>query len=229
MQNAEEQILGMPDVPVTGGQPGENSTESPAMNGPEKPKDKPKNKEDEKELLERMMFSPSSTGADSTLEITSTTDEEDFKPNKPTSKELLKMLEKDDNNKISEKYKKELLNKALKDPSSIEVNTPNGWMTVRDAIDAGYNLATGEFDQEPIPKPDLESKLATLDPREADTIRRLTQRGTPQAGLAPMGPSGEMSLEEAGVEPRPDVNPMEGAATEAGMAQGAAPEIPLGM
>lgn len=177
-----------------------------------------------------MMFSPSSGGADSTLEITSTTDEEDFKPNKPTSKELLKILEKDGDNKLSEKYKKELLDKALKDPSSVEVNTPQGWMSVRDAIDAGFNLATGEFDQEPIPVPDLESKLATLDPREAATIRRLTQRGTPQAGPAPMGASsGEMSLEEAGMEPRPDVNPMEGAATEAGMEQGAAPQIPLGM
>ena len=219
MQNEASQVLGMPDASVM--------NEAPV----EKPKDKPKNKDDEKDLLERMMFSPSASNADSTLEITSTTDEKDFKPNKPTSKELLKMLEKDDDNKISEKYKKQLLDKALKDPASVEVNTPQGWMTVRDAIDAGYNLATGEFDQEPIPKPDLESKLATLDPREAETIRRLTKRGTPQAGLAPQGgaPSGEMSLEEAGMEPRPDVAPMEGAATEAGMEQGAAPQIPLGM
>lgn len=42
MQNAEEQILGMPDVPAMGGQPGGNPAESPDNTGIEKPKDKPK-------------------------------------------------------------------------------------------------------------------------------------------------------------------------------------------
>lgn len=220
MQNEASEVLGMEDSPVMGGQ-------SPAMNGPEKPKDKPKNKEDEKDLLERMMFSPSSSGADSTLEISSTTDEKEFKPNKPSSKELLKMLEKDGDNKLSKKYQKQLLDKALKDPSSVEVETPDGWMTVRDAIDKGFNLVTGQFDREPIPVPDLESKLATLDPREAEHIRRLTKRGTPQAPMAPQ--SGEMSLEEAGMEPRPDVPNPEAPASDAGMEMGSAPAIPLGM
>lgn len=214
MQNEASQVLGM-EEPIV------EETDA------KKPKDKPKNKEDEKDLLERMLYSPSSTGADATLEISSTTDDKEFKAKKPTSKELLSILEKDGDNKISEKYKKELLNKALKDPASVEVNTPKGWMTVRDAIDEGFNLATGQFDREPIPKPDLESKLAGLDPREAETIRRLTKRSTPQATMAPT--SGEMSLEEAGMEPRPDVPNPEAPASDAGMEMGSAPAIPLGM
>ena len=223
MQNEASEVLGMEDSPVISGQ----NAESPAISGPEKPKDKPKNKEDEKELLNRMMFSPSSSGADSTLEITSTSDEKDFKPNKPSADELLKILEKDGDNTLSKKYQKQLLDKALKDPTSVEVETPKGWMTVRDAIDEGFNLATGKFDQEPIEKPDLESKLATLDPREAETIRRLTKRGTPQATMQPE--SGEASLEEAGINPRPDIQNPESPASDAGMAMGSAPEIPLGM
>ena len=77
MQNEASQVLGMEDLnsPVMGGQNVVNPAESPAMGGPEKPKDKPKNKEDEKDLLERMLYSPSSTGADATLEISSTTDD----------------------------------------------------------------------------------------------------------------------------------------------------------
>ena len=223
MQNEENAVLGMPDV------------EQPAV---EKPKDKPKDKKAEEELFEKMMFSPSSTDADSTITLDSTSDEsesetkerEEFKNKK--SEDILKVLEKGDDSKLSAKYKKELLDKALKDPSSVEVETPEGWMTVRDAIDKGFNLVTGQFDKEPIPVPNWDEEISKLDPREQETIRRLTQRGTPQAGPAPKGMSpvsGEASLEEGGINPRPDVASPEAPASEAGMAAGAAPEIPLGM
>lgn len=220
MQNEENQILGMPDV---GTQP------------VEKPKDKPKDKEAEDKLFESMMFSPSSTNADSTISLDKTSDEseaeakerEEFKTKK--SEDILKILEKGDDTKLSNKYKKELLDKALKDPSSVEVNTPQGWMTVRDAIDKGFNLATGQFDQEPIEVPDWNAEISKLDPREQETIRRLTQRGVPQAGPAPQPTSGEASLEEGGINPRPDVAAPEAPVSETGMEAGAAPEIPLGV
>lgn len=216
MQNETPQVLGMENVEVP------------------KPKDEPKDTKAEQKLLDEMMFSPTSSGADSTIELTSTTDEKDFKPSdKHNSKELLKMMEssKESDRKLSAKYQKQLLEKALKDPSSIEVNTKDrGWMTVKDAIDEGFNLVTGEFDQEPIPKPNFEEKLKELDPREQATIRRLT-RTNRQAGPRPvMQPqSGEASLEEAGINPRPDVSNPEAPASDAGMAMGSAPEIPLGM
>ena len=221
MQNEASQVLGMEDV-----------TNQPI----EKPKDKPKNKEDEKELLDQMFFSPSSTEADPTVTIDSTTDESEAEKaardemKKKSSGDLLKILEKGDT-KTSEKYQKQLLDKALKDPSSVQVKTEErGWMSVRDAIDEGFNLVTGKFDKEPIEKPDWEGELSKLDPREQETIRRLTRPGTGQAGPRPMpATSGEATLEEAGINPRPDVPQGEPPASDAGMAMGSAPEIPLGM
>lgn len=224
MQNEASQVLGMEDI------------NSPVMGGPEKPKDEPKNKEEEKALLDRMFYSPSAGDADTTVTLDSTTDEtdaerearEDLK--KKNSSDLLKILEKGEG-KTSRKYQKQLLDKALKDPSSVEVETPNGWMTVRDAIDAGFNLATGKFDREPIPPVDWEGAISQLDPREQETIRRLTKPGTGQAGPAPV--SGEASLEEAGINPRPDIATGEEPVSNAGMAMGSVPQggtdIPLGL
>ena len=231
MQNEASQVLGMEDInsPVIGGQ-------SPVTSGPEKPKDEPKNKEDEKNLLEQMFYSPSAGDADTTVTLDSTSDETDAekeardKLKKKDSNDLLKILEKGEG-KTSRKYQKQLLDKALKDPSSVEVETPNGWMTVRDAIDAGFNLATGKFDREPIPPVDWEGEISKLDPREQETIRRLTRPGTGQASPAPV--SGEASLEEAGINPRPDVTTGEPPASDAGMAMGSVPqggtEVPLGL
>ena len=229
MQNEENQVLGMPDV-------GEQT--APV----EPPKDEPKDKEAQADLMEQMMFSPSSTNADSTITLDKTSDESESEAKErkefinKKSEDILKILEEKGDGKLSRKYQKQLLDKALKDPSSVEVNTPQGWMTVRDAIDAGFNLATGEFSEEPIEKPNWEEEISKLDPREQETIRRLTQRGTPQAGPAPMMPpeggqpvSGEASLEEGGINPRPDVAAPEAPVSDAGMEAGAAPQIPLGM
>ena len=41
--------------------------------------------------------------------------------------------------------------------------------------------------------------------------------------------SGEASLEEGGINPRPDVTNPEAPVSEAGMETGSAPQIPLGM
>lgn len=232
MQNEENQVLGMPDI----GMPVESEGTTV-----EKPKDKPKDKEKEKDVIDQMLFSPSSTNADSTITLEKTSDEseaeererKDFENKR--SKDLLKILESDDDSELSEKYQKELLEKALKDPSSVEVNTPRGWMTVRDAIDQGFSLADNDFTREPIPPVDWEGEISKLDPREQETIRRLTQRGTPQVGPNPgneipaEGYTGESSLEEAGINPRPDMMAPEEPVSEGGMSAGAAPEIPLGV
>src|SRR5574344_759420 len=85
-----------------------------------KPEDKPKDKKAEKELLESMMFSPSSSDADPTVTIDKTTDED---KETTDADNIIKVLESGDG-QISEKYRKELLDKALKDPTSVEVETP---------------------------------------------------------------------------------------------------------
>ena len=149
---------------------------------PTKPKDKPKDKDAEKELLDSMMYSPTSADADPMLSIDKTTDDNDRDvKDKPTAKELLDILESG-TGKVSEKYSMELLDQAMKDPTSVVIKTPKGWMTVKDAIGDGYNLETGDFTDEPIPKVDWEGEISKLDPREQETIRNLTQPGRRQAG-----------------------------------------------
>lgn len=152
---------------------------------PKKPKDEPKDKERADELLEEMMFSPTSSGADTMIEVDKTTDDDirDVKK-KPEAEELLKILEKGEG-KISDKYRKELLDKALKDPTSIEVKTPRGWMTVKDAIGEGFDLTTNDFTNEPIPPVDWDGEISKLDPRDQQAIKNLTKPGTRQAGPAP--------------------------------------------
>lgn len=186
---------------------------SPLMTGPKsglpaenagkeikKPKDEAKDEEKANKVLEEMMYSPSSSEADPTLEISNTSDEEKEKL-KPDAEELLNILEKGEG-AISEKYKKELLEKAMKDPTSIEVETPRGWMTVKEAIGEGFDLTTGDFTNEPIPKVDWQGEISKLDPREQETIRKLTQPGTRQAGPSKQPEGGDVIPGETG-EPLP--------------------------
>lgn len=175
MPNEEELMKGAQAAPQEPLTPGGEDT-------PKKPADKPEDKEEANRLLEQMMYSPTSGDADPMIEIDKTTDDDirDVKE-KPEAKELLEILEKG-KGEISEKYKKELMNKAMKDPTSIEVKTPRGWMTVKDAIGDGFDLTTGDFTNEPIPKVDWEGEISKLDPREQEAIRKLTKPGTRQAG-----------------------------------------------
>ena len=196
---------------------------------PTKPKDRPKDEEAANKLLESMMYSPTASDADPMINIDKTTDDDirDTKE-KPEAEELLKLLEKGEG-EISEKYKKELLDKALKDPTSIEVKTPRGWMTVKDAIGDGFDLTTGDFTNEAIPKVDWEGEISKLDPREQESIRKLTRPGTRQAGPSKQpeggdvipGATGEPIPQPAQGQPANDVGAM-GAATMEGT------ELPLG-
>lgn len=175
MPNEEELMQGAPTAPQSPLTPGGEDT-------PKKPTSEPKDKEEANRLLEQMMYSPTASDADPMIEIDKTTDNDirDVKE-KPEAKELLELLEKGEG-EISDKYRKELLDKALKDPTSVEVETPRGWMTVKDAIGEGFDLTTGDFTNQAIPKVDWEGEIAKLDPREQETIRKLTKPGTRQAG-----------------------------------------------
>lgn len=183
-----------------------------------------KNVDSANKLLEQMMYSPTSSDADPMINIDKTTDDDvrDIK-NKIEATKLLEILEKGEG-EISEKYQKELLDKALKDPSSVEVETPRGWMTVKEAIGEGFDLTTGDFTNEAIPKVDWEGEISKLDPREQETIRKLTKPGTRQAG-----PS--VPQEEGGdVIPGPTGEPIPPVAQGAPIPEGAmgGTELPLG-
>jgi hypothetical protein len=198
MPNEKELMQGAPTAapkePLT---PGGEDT-------PNKPADKPKDDEAANRLLEQMMYSPTSGDADPMIEIDKTTDEDirDTKI-KPEAEELLKILEKGEG-EISEKYRKELLDKALKDPTSVEVETPRGWMSVKDAIGEGFDLTTGDFTNEAIPKVDWEGEISKLDPREQETIRKLTKPGTRQAGPSKPAEAGGDVIPGATGEPLPE-------------------------
>ena len=105
MPNEENKTMMPPEqgAPLT---PGGEAT-------PTKPKDKPRDEEAANKLLESMMYSPTASDADPMINIDKTTDNDirDIKE-KPEAEELLKLLEKGEG-EISEKYKKELLDKAL--------------------------------------------------------------------------------------------------------------------
>ena len=189
------------NLPVEGNQPAGPLTPG-GEDTPKKPKDTPKDDEAASELLNDMFYSPSAGDADATLSIDKTADNDirDIKE-KPEAEELLEILEKGEG-KISEKYKRELLDKAMKDPTSIQVKTPRGWMSVKDAIGDGFDLTTNDFTNKPIPKVDWEGEISKLDPREQQAIRNLTKPGTRQAGPAPQG--GDVVPGETG-EPIPPV------------------------
>ena len=235
MPNEEEMNLPVEGMPAEQPTPAEGNPENsgPLTPGgedtPNKPKDKPKDKEDEEELLNAMMYGPGSSDADATLSIEKTSDNDirDIKE-KPEAKELLEILEKGEG-AISDKYKNELLQKAIKDPTSIQVKTPRGWMSVKDAIGDGFDLTTNDFTNEPIPKVDWDGEISKLDPREQQAIRNLTRPGTRQAGPSQQAPSGDVIPNETG-EPIPEAaqgapaNNM-GAMDEAAMG---GTEIPLG-
>lgn len=232
MPNEEEMNLPAEGMPAETPEPTAENTGPLTPGGedtPKKPKDKPKNKEDEEELLNAMMFSPSSSDADATLSIDKTSDNDirDVKE-KPEAKELLEILEKGEG-AISEKYKKELLDMAMKDPTAIQVETPRGWMTVKDAIGDGFDLTTGEFSNKPIPKVDWDGEIAKLDPREQQAIRNLTRPGTRQAGPSQQAPSGDVIPNETG-EPIPEAAQGAPANNLGGMDEAAmgGTEIPLG-
>lgn len=233
MPNEEEMT-----VPAEGmtekAMPAEEQGKSPLTPGgedtPKKPKDEPKNKEEEQELLEQMMYGPGSGNADAILNIDKTTDNDvrDIKT-KPEAEELLKILENGEG-ELSDKYKEELFNKALKDPTSVEVKTPRGWMTVADAIGEGFDLTTGDFTDEPIPKVDWDGEISKLDQRDQQAIRNLTKPGTRQAGPAPMPPSGDVIPGETG-EPVPNMPqgmPANDVGSMGGGAEMGGTELPLG-
>jgi hypothetical protein len=192
-----------------------------------KPKKEKKDEKEAEKVLEEMMYAPTSSDADPTLEISNTTDEEK-ETLKPEASELLEILEKGEG-ALSEKYQKALLDKALKDPTSIEVETPRGWMTVKDAIGEGFDLTTGDFTNEPIPKVDWQGELSKLDPREQETIRKLTTPGTRQAGPSKIPEGGDVIPGETGetLPPQAEGAPANniGAMDEATMG---GTEVPLG-
>jgi hypothetical protein len=72
------------------------------------------------------------------------------------------------------KYKKSLKEQVQANPGMYTMMTPQGRMTVKEAIRKGYNFQTGEFD-----KPDMDQEkekiLGALPEEERKNVKRLTR------------------------------------------------------
>ena len=80
---------------------------------------------------------------------------------------------------MSDTYKKSLAEKAAKNPNAVEVETPEGWMTVKEAIEKGYNPKTGEFDQEKRPPLNMDKYFQHRNKEDRDKIKRkVNPKGT---------------------------------------------------
>ena len=73
---------------------------------------------------------------------------------------------------MSDTYKKSLAEKAAKNPNSVEVETPEGWMTVKEAIEKGYDPKTGEFTEKKLPPLEMDQYFQHRGKEDRDKIKR---------------------------------------------------------
>lgn len=70
------------------------------------------------------------------------------------------------------KYKQDMVKDMVKNPSEYTITTPEGQMTLEEAVKRGYNPKTGQFDLEPIEKPS-EDKISELSKSDQEAYYRL--------------------------------------------------------
>ena len=98
---------------------------------------------------------------------------------------------------FSKKYKSHLIEQALKDPASVEIKTPEGWMTMKEAREKGFDAKTGEFKGVAKKPPQLEDYFKNKTPEQLENMKRkldprnmdLTEEQARQTGM----PVGEAS------------------------------------
>lgn len=136
---------------------------------------------------------------------------------------IIELLNKDAKDSFSPKYQEELANLAKQDPTSVMIETPEGWMTVAEAMKKGFNPESGAFDGETIEQK-IDKIIAEkgLDPKEAARIKQMVLQKEAEEEEIPMGkeeeqdeelPEGEAPVEGAMPE---GMLPQEGAAPEGG-------------
>lgn len=90
---------------------------------------------------------------------------------------------------VDEKYIERMAKKMQEAPDEVMIDTPRGPMTVADAIKAGFNLETGEFEDEMLP-PNMED--FGMDEATMEQLMMLMQdpNGAPQGPPAPQAAPG---------------------------------------
>ena len=152
------------------------------------------------EVFEDILTSPDSADSAPMMEMELEDGEKDAQE-ELTKSDILSMVF--NNEKKSTKYKKDLIEKASKEPKSVQVETPAGWMTVDQAAKMGFNPETGEFEEgyglEGAPK--HADEMANLSPEQQAELERMMQQGGNMHQGAPPGMEGMMPSEGMPQEP----------------------------
>jgi hypothetical protein len=98
---------------------------------------------------------------------------------------------------IDAKYEERVVKKAKEDPNQVIIDTPRGPMTLAEAIKAGFNLETGEFEDEMLP-PDMQDY--NMDPQMMEQMMMLMQQEGGQAMPPQAMAEGEPPVEEPPME-----------------------------
>jgi hypothetical protein len=108
---------------------------------------------------------------------------------------------------ISRKYQKALLEDMIKNPDKFKIDTPEGEMTVKEALERGYNPVTKQFGENKFKK----KKEELLNRLNEDDRAKLERMTSPEAaGLAPA--DAEMMGLPSGMPTRPVPRAMPGGA-----------------
>lgn len=156
----------------------------------EEEKNRPHDQDDE--AIKAMIMSPGS----STELNTNFEDEDEDADREPALMEL-----KSEGAEFSEKYKKTLVKKAQENPKSVLIDTPEGKMTIEEALERGYNPETGQFDGEELHKPRPEEYFGDLSPEELAQMERMLDPRSED--IMP----NEMERMGIGYDEYPDVDP----------------------
>lgn len=106
---------------------------------------------------------------------------------------------------ISRKYQKALLEDMIKNPDKFKIDTPEGEMTVKEALERGYNPVTKQFGENKFKK----KKEELLNQLNEDDRAKLERMTSPEAaGLAPA--DAEMMGLPSGMPARPMPGAMPG-------------------
>lgn len=174
-------------------------------------------------LEEKQTFSPLGDTEEGNIEM-SEEDREKEIGDAGTVEEIIELLNKDVKETFSSKYQDELKAMALKDPTSVKVETPEGWMTIAEATKKGFNPESGQFDGEGVEaRIDRIIKEQGLSPEEGARIKAMLMQQEAKKEEEPEG--AEIPMGEDGNPIPPEGAPVpEGAVPEGAVPEGAAPE-----
>lgn len=115
------------------------------------------------EVIKQMIMSPSSRVDEApTFKETEEGEKEETEP----------IFSKKDKVEYTDKYKSMLVEKAIENPKMVMIETPEGEMTIDEAVKRGYNPETGEFDDPLGEGPRLEDYM-NLDPESMAKMKRM--------------------------------------------------------